>query len=197
MLTALVERIRREGRVLPGDLLKVDGFLNHRLEPELTMRMGEAFRERFATLGVDAVDLVVTAEVSGIAPAFATAVAFGVPLVYARKNRPATMPGAVLRADAPSRTKGGTTPLFIAPDVLGPGDRALLIDDFLATGLTIGALAELIHRAGARLTGVGVVIEKSFQGGRAELDSLDVPIVALAIVDALDATRGLLDVREG
>ena len=196
-MRSLVERIRAEGRVLPGDLLKVDGFLNHRLEPELTLEMGRAFRERFEALGTGPVDVVVTAEVSGIAPGLTTALAYHVPLVYARKKRPATMPGPVLRADAPSRTKGGTTPLIVAPEALGAGDRALLIDDFLATGLTIAALADLIVAAGARLTGVGVVIEKTFQGGRARLAHLDAPVVALAAVDALDATAGRLDVREG
>ena len=196
-MKALVDRIRAEGRVLPGDLLKVDGFLNHRLDPGLTLAMGRAFRERFEALGVGPVDVVVTAEVSGIGPAFAVGVAYGVPVVYARKKRPATMPGSVLQAEAPSRTKGGTTPLIVSPEVLGAGDRALLIDDFLATGLTTAALADLVVASGARLTGVGVVIEKTFQGGRARLAHLDAPVVALAAVDALDAELGRLDVREG
>lgn len=196
-MKALVERIRAEGRVLPGDLLKVDGFLNHRLDPELTLAMGRAFRERFDALGAGPIDVVVTAEVSGIAPALATGLALDVPVIYARKARPATMPGTVLRADAPSRTKGGTTPLIVSPEALGAGDRALLIDDFLATGLTIAALADLILAAGARLIGVGVVIEKTFQGGRARLAHLGAPVVALAAVDALEADGGRLDVREG
>lgn len=196
-MISLVERIRSEGRVLPGDLLKVDGFLNHRLDPDFTLAMGRAFRERFSALGVGPVDVVVTAEVSGIAPAFATGLAYGAAVVYARKKRPATMPGPVLRADAPSRTKGGTTPLIVSPEVLGAGDRVLLIDDFLATGLTVAALADLITASGARLSGIGVVIEKTFQGGRERLAHLDAPVVALAAVDALDAATGRLDVREG
>lgn len=193
----LVERIRREGRVLPGGYLKVDGFLNHRLDPPLTLAMGRAFRERFDALGVGAVDLIVTAEVSGIGPAFATGVAYGAPVVYARKKRPVTMPGTVLEAHAPSRTKGGTTPLIVSPEVLGAGDRVLLIDDFLASGLTIAALAGLISGVGARLVGVGVVIEKTFQGGRAQLAGVDAPLVALAAVDALDEASGRVDAREG
>ncbi len=196
-MTELVERIRREGRVLPGGFLKVDGFLNHRLEPGLTLAMGRAFRERFDALGAGPVDLVVTAEVSGIGPALATAAAYDAPLVYARKKRPATMPGAVLEAHAPSRTKGGTTPLIVSPEVLGAGDRVLLIDDFLASGLTIAALAGLIRGAAARLVGIGVVIEKTFQGGRARLHDVDAPVVALAAVDALDEELGSVEVREG
>jgi xanthine phosphoribosyltransferase len=196
-VTELVERIRREGRVLPGGFLKVDGFLNHRLDPALTMAMGRSFHRRFETLGVEGVDTIVTAETSGIGPALATGVAYDAAVVYARKQRPATMPGAVLEAQAPSRTKGGTTPLIVSPEVLGAGDRVLLIDDFLASGSTIAALAGLIRRAGARLLGVGVVIEKTFQGGRARLAETGVPVVALAAVDALDEASGRVDAREG
>ena len=196
-MNTLVERIRREGRVLPGGFLKVDGFLNHRLEPALTFEMGRAFRARFEALGVETIDLVVTAETSGIAPALATAAAYDAPMVYARKKRPATMPGPVLEAHAPSRTKGGTTPLYVSPDVLGAGDRVLLIDDFLASGLTIRALAGLVFEAGARLLGVGVVIEKTFQEGRSRLVDTGAPVVALAAVDAMDEASGRVTAREG
>lgn len=193
----LVARIRAEGRVLPGDLLKVDGFLNHRLEPSLTLAMGRALQERFAADGVARVDTIVTAEVSGIAPALAAGIAFDAPVIYARKTRPATLIGPVLRAEAPSRTKGGVTPLVVSPDALRRDADVLLVDDFLASGRTIAALAELVLAAGARLVGIGVVIEKTFEGGRERLARFDVPVVALAAVDALDATTGRLDVREG
>lgn len=196
-MTELVGRIRREGRVLPGGFLKVDGFLNHRLDPDLTMAMGRAFRARFEAQGAHDVDVVITPEVSGIGPALATGVAYGAPVVYARKKRPATMPGPVLEAHAPSRTKGGTTPLLVSPEVLRAGDRTLLIDDFLASGRTIAALAGLVQRAGARLLGVGVVIEKTFQGGRARLAETGVPVEALAAVDELDETRPRVEAREG
>lgn len=194
-MQALIERIRREGRVLSGGFLKVDGFLNHQLDPELTLTMGEAFRERFAELGVARPDRILTAEASGIAPALAAGVAWRAPVVYARKRRPATMPGPVLEAHAPSRTQGGTTPLIVAPEALHAGDQVLIVDDFLATGLTIRALAGLVHEAGARLAGIGVVIEKPFQAGRSELASLEVPVVALAAVDGLP--EGRLEVRAG
>jgi xanthine phosphoribosyltransferase len=196
-VTELVGRIRREGRVLPGGFLKVDGFLNHRLDPDLTMAMGRAFRARFEARGAKDVGVVITPEVSGIGPALATGVAYGAQVVYARKKRPVTMPGPVLEARAPSRTKGGTTPLIVSPEVLGAGDRVLLIDDFLASGRTIAALAGLVQRAGARLLGVGVVIEKTFQGGRARLAEVGVPVEALAAVDELDETRPRVEAREG
>lgn len=181
----LRERILSEGRVLPGGILKVDGFLNHQLDPELTVRIGTSFREAFEVAGVDGVTRVVTAEVSGIAPGLATAMAYGVPLVYARKKRPVTMAAGVLEAVAPSRTKGGNTSLLISPEYLGAGERVLLIDDFLASGRTVMALAGLIARAGAELLGTGFVIEKSFEGGRELLAPLELPIVSLAVVTSL------------
>ena len=180
----LVARIAAEGRSLGRGILKVDGFVNHRLEPELTLEMGRAFAERFAAAGVSGVNKVVTAEVSGIAPALTTGMALGVPVVYARKKRPVTMADA-LEAHAPSRTKGGVTPLYLSPEYVGSGDKVLLIDDFLASGQTILALAELIARCGAELLGVGCVIEKTFEPGRAALSPLGVPVVSLAAVTHL------------
>ena len=184
-METLVKRIRSEGRNLGGGILKVDGFLNHRLEPALTLEMGRALAARFTEAGVTDVNKVVTAEVSGIAPALATGIALGVPVVYARKKRPVTMADA-LEARAPSRTKGGVTSLYLSPEYVGAGDRVLLIDDFLASGKTILALAELAGRCGAELLGVGCVIEKTFQAGREALKSLNVPVVSLAAVTSLE-----------
>jgi xanthine phosphoribosyltransferase len=181
-METLVQRIRSEGRNLGGGILKVDGFLNHRLEPALTLEMGRAFAAHFGGAGVNK---IVTAEVSGIAPALATGIALGVPVVYARKKRPVTMADA-LEAHAPSRTKGGVTPLYLSPEYVGAGDRVLLIDDFLASGRTILALAELVGRCGAELLGVGCVIEKTFQAGREALTDLKVPVVSLAAVTSLE-----------
>lgn len=181
-METLVKRIRSEGRNLGGGILKVDGFLNHRLEPALTLEMGRAFAAHFGETGVNK---IVTAEVSGIAPALATGIALGVPVVYARKKRPVTMADA-LEAHAPSRTKGGVTPLYLSPEYVGAGDRVLLIDDFLASGRTILALAELVGRCGAELLGVGCVVEKTFQPGREALKNLNVPVVSLAAVTSLE-----------
>ena len=118
-------------------------------------------------------------------PRLATGVALGVPVVYARKKRPVTMPDA-LSASAPSRTKGGVTPLYLSPEYVTAADRVLLIDDFLASGETILALAELIRRCRAELLGVGCVVEKTFQGGRDALSDLGVPVVSLAAVTSLN-----------
>lgn len=185
----LRERILAEGRVLPGGILKVDGFLNHQLEPQLTLAMGREFRRRFEASGVKGVTRVLTAEVSGIAPGLSAAIAFDVPLVYARKKRPLTMATGALEASAPSHTKGGITSLLVSPEYLGSGERVLLIDDFLASGHTIKAMASLVEQAGATLLGAGFVIEKSFQGGRELLEPLRVPVVSLAVVTALSEER--------
>lgn len=182
----LVERIHNEGCNLGRGILKVDGFINHQLDPQLTMGMGKAFAEHFAAAGVTGITKIVTAEVSGIAPALTTGIVLDVPVVYARKSRPVTMKDGAYSATAPSHTKGGNVELIVSPEYLRADDRVLLIDDFLATGLTIGALAQLIAQCGATLCGIGCIVEKSFEAGRQQLAHLNVPIVSLAIVDSME-----------
>jgi len=184
-MKALIERIRAEGVHIGQGIIKVDGFINHQIDPALTTEAGREFARRFAEAGVTGVNKVITAEVSGIAPALATAQVLGVSLVYARKHRPITMPDACYRAEAPSHTKGGVVQLMISPEYLKPSDRVLLIDDFLAQGYTIEALVQLIQQSGAKLCGIGCVIEKTFEHGRERLIGLDVPIISLAKIDLL------------
>ncbi|MEZ4662994.1 MAG: xanthine phosphoribosyltransferase [Caldilineaceae bacterium] len=193
----LVERIRSEGKNLGRGILKVDGFINHQLDPALTANMGRAFVERFAQAGVTNITKIVTAEVSGIAPALATGMALGAPVVYARKKRPITMQSSVYRAEAPSHTKGGIVELIISPEYLHPSDRVLLIDDFLASGQTIAALARLIAQCGATLCGIGCVIEKSFEGGRALLSDLHIPIICLATIESMEGDAIVVSGEEG
>lgn len=185
-MQALIERIEREGRNLGRGILKVDGFVNHQLDPALTMEMGQEFARRFAASGVSGITKIITAEVSGIAPALTTGIALGVPVVYARKTRPITMAQGIYRAEAPSHTKGGVVELIVSPEYLSSDDRVLLIDDFLATGKTIAALAGLIAQCNATLCGIGCIIEKTFEGGRDLLTALNVPIVALAVIESMD-----------
>ncbi len=182
----LIERIQREGRNLGRGILKLDGFINHQLDPSLTLAMGKEFARRFAAAGVTGITKIITAEVSGIAPALTTGIALGVPVVYARKTQPITMASGVFKASAPSHTKGGVVELIISPEYLRPEDRVLLIDDFLASGQTIAALAELIAQCGATLCGIGCIVEKSFEGGRALLTPLGVPIVSLAVIESME-----------
>lgn len=185
-MEALVERIRKEGKNLGNGILKVDGFINHQLYPKLTLEMGKQFAQQFTDAGATPITKIITAEVSGIAPALTTGIALDVPVVYARKKRPITMMDGVFRAEAPSHTKGGIVELIVSPEYLLPTDRVLLIDDFLATGKTIAALATLIAQCGAKLCGIGCVIEKTFEGGREQLAHLDVPIITLAAIESMD-----------
>lgn len=183
-MQALKERILREGRNLGHGILKVDGFINHQVDPTLMMEAGRELAARFANVGATK---VLTAEISGIAPALTTALALGVPLVYARKTKPVTMTDPVYVEAAPSHTKGISVFLMCSPEFLGPGDRILIIDDFLASGQTISALVRLVRHAGAELVGIGALIEKVFEGGRADLERLGVPLHALVtITDMLD-----------
>ncbi len=188
-MEALKARIMREGRNLGHGILKVDGFINHQIDPLLMNDCGRELARRFKRAGATK---VLTAEISGIAPALSTAQHLGVPVVYARKTRPITMPDQVLLTVAPSHTKGQAVELIVSPEYLAAGERVLIVDDFLATGLTILALARLAQAAGATLVGVGVVIEKAFEGGRTALHSLGVPIEALAIVT--DMSDGKIEI---
>ncbi len=185
----LKRRILMEGRNLGRGILKVDSFLNHQVDPAL---IDECGRELARRLAHTAASKVLTAEISGIAPAVATALHLGVPVVYARRSRPVTMPDQVLLTVAPSHTRGHRIELIISPEYLGPSDRVLIVDDFLATGQTILGLARLTQAAGARLVGIGAVIEKAFEGGREALGPLGIPIVSLAVVTDMSDGRIVL-----
>ena len=186
-MQALIDRIRAEGIHLGGGILKVDSLINHQLDPALMAGMGRAFAERFAGTPVDR---ILTAEISGIAPALMTGIEMGVPVVYARKKKPITMAGPVFLETAPSHTKGGETLLLVSAEFLHAGENVLIIDDFLATGQTLLALARIVSSAQANLAGVGVVVEKTFEGGRAAmLAKYDVPIHALATISAMEGDR--------
>ncbi len=182
----LKERIRRDGRHLGRGILKVDSFLTHQVDLALMQRAGQQMAQLFAAAGATK---VLTAEISGIAPAAFTAAALGIPMIYARKVRPVTMPDAVYEEKAPSHTKGTMVSLIVSPEFLGPCDRVLIIDDFLATGQTIAALARIVQASGARLVGIGSCIEKRFEGGRALLQPLNVPIHALALIEKLEGDK--------
>jgi len=184
----LVERIRAEGRNLGGGILKIDSFLNHQLDPALMAGMGKALAEAFRHIKIDR---ILTAEISGIAPAMMAGLELGVPVVYARKKRPITMSGPIYLETAPSHTKGGTIELLVSGEFLRPSESVLIIDDFLATGETLKALARMVEAAQAQLVGVGVVVEKTFEGGRQALidAGYNVPIVSLATITSMEGVR--------
>jgi xanthine phosphoribosyltransferase len=179
----LIELIRREGRNLGNGILKVDGFINHQVDPALMDACGKELAARFATLGATK---VLTAEISGIAPALMTARYLGLPVVYARKTKPITMPDQVFLTLAPSHTKGRMVELIVSPEYLAGHEKILIIDDFLASGATIMGLVRLAQTAGARVVGVGTLIEKVFEGGRALLKPLGVPVESLVCITSMD-----------
>lgn len=182
----LKKRILTEGKNLGRGILKIDSLLNHQLDPPLMVAMGEEIARRFADANVTR---IITAEVSGIAPALTAGLALGVPVVYARKHKPITMMEPVLIETAPSHTKGGEVLLMVSPEFLEDKDRVLLIDDFLATGKTIAALCRIVQNAGATLVGIACVVEKTFEGGRDALADFDVPIESLATIVSMDNGR--------
>ncbi|MBE0408470.1 MAG: xanthine phosphoribosyltransferase [Anaerolineales bacterium] len=182
----LKERILREGKNLGDGILKVDGFINHQVDPFLMDACGQEFARRFNNIGVTK---VLTAEISGIAPAVTTALHMGLPVVYARKHKPITMPDQVFLTLTPSHTKGRIVELIISPEYLAGGERVLIIDDFLATGATILGLVRLAQTAGAKIVGIGTLIEKTFEGGRDLLAPLGVPIESLARIEAMEGDR--------
>lgn len=181
----LKQRIAEEGLNLGNGILKIDSLLNHQLDPMLMVKMGQEFAQHFTGISVDR---ILTAEISGIAPALMTGIELEVPVVYARKKQPITMRGTIYTEAAPSHTKGGMVNLLVSGEFLKAGENVLIIDDFLASGETLKALGRLVQAAGANLVGVGVVVEKSFEHGRDALREagFEMPIHALATISSME-----------
>ena len=185
-MKSLKERILAEGQNLGSGILKIDSILNHQIYPDLMMEMGREMAARFSGMKIDR---ILTAEISGIAPALATGVVLGVPVVYARKTKPITMSGPVFLETAPSHTKGGEVNLLVSSEFLHAGENVLIIDDFLASGKTLLALARMVKSAKANIVGVGVVVEKTFEGGRGlmlQAGYTDIPIEALVLITSME-----------
>lgn len=161
-MEALKQRILEEGIVISDQVLKLDGLLNHQVDPELTMQMGKEFAARFREEGVTR---VITVESSGIPAAFATAYELGVPLVFARRKKTLLADPDALCERVPSFTKGIVTDILISKQYISENDRILFIDDIIANGDAARGVVKIIQRSGAELVGVGIVVEKSFQAG--------------------------------
>lgn len=179
----LEERIKKDGRVLGKDVLKVDSFLNHQIDPMLMERMGEEFYEHFKDAGINK---ILTVESSGIAPAVMTGLKFQVPVVFARKHKSVTLSDDLYSSEVYSFTKKTSNHISIAKKYLSSGDKVLIIDDFLANGQAVNGLNTIIDAAGAQLAGIGIVIEKSFQKGRQMIDKSGTPIYSLARITAFE-----------
>ncbi len=180
----LKNAIVEQGAVLGGGILKVDSFLNHQVDPYLMNQVGLFIADQFSCMRIDK---VFTAESSGIAPALAAAMRLEVPMIFARKKKPITMLEAASES-APSHTKGGTVNLYVSTEFLKPYEHVLIVDDFLASGLTIAALGRIIVKSGCELVGIAAVIEKTFEGGRDFLkERFSVPILSVVEIESLDS----------
>lgn len=179
----LKERILTEGKVLPGDIIKVDGFLNHRVDCALMARIADEFAKVF---DIDNVDLLLTAEASGIALTAICALRFGKPMVYAKKAKSDNIEGGLFTSEIFSYTYKKKVTLLVSKDWIQPGTRVLVIDDFLARGEALRGLCDIVKQAGAELVGIGCAIEKGFQGGGDRLRAAGVNLHSLAILDSAE-----------
>lgn len=179
----LQDRIRAEGRVLPGNIIKVDGFLNHRVDTALMRDMAKEFKSLFDLTGLTA---VLTVEASGIALATLCAEEFGVPLVFAKKAKSDNIEGGLYKSDIYSYTYKKHVTLIVASQWLSASDKVFIVDDFLANGEALRGLVEIVEEAGAELLGIGVAIEKGFQPGGQRLRDAGIHLESLAIIEQAD-----------
>ena len=192
MMKSLEEKILTEGRAIGNEIVKVDGFLNHQLDVRFLDEIGREFARRFADVKIDR---ILTVEASGIAVATAAAPHFGYPpVVFAKKAAPNTMTEGFYEAEARSFTKGTVSRLCVSEKYLRPGENVLILDDFLAYGEASLALADLIRRAGGNVAGVGIVIEKGFQGGADKLREHGIRVESLAVIARIE--DGVITFRE-
>ncbi|MGI5919918.1 MAG: xanthine phosphoribosyltransferase [Christensenellales bacterium] len=179
----LKERIRRDGKVKDGNIIKVDGFLNHQIDINLLEEIGKEFRRIFDG---ENITKVITIEASGIAVACLTAMYFNVPVVFAKKSESKNIDGEVYRSKVTSYTRGRDYTVILEKKYLTPDDRILIIDDILATGKAQRGLLGISKQAGAYVAGIGVVIEKGFQGGGDQLRAEGYNVQSLAIIDSME-----------
>ena len=189
----LEERILRDGVVKPGNVLKVDSFLNHQMDIALLDEIGKEFHRRFADKKVTK---VLTIEASGIAIAYPVARAFGVPLVFAKKSKSINIEGEMFVAEVESFTHKNKNQVIVSKKFLSPEDKVLVIDDFLANGCALQGLISIVESAEAEVVGLGIAIEKGFQDGGYRIRNLGYKLESLAIVDAMDPETGHITFRE-
>lgn len=189
----LEERIQKDGVVKPGNVLKVDSFLNHQMDIELMDRMGEEFHRRFSDKKVTK---VLTIEASGIAIACSVARCFGVPVVFAKKSQSINLDGDMYVAEVESFTHKNKNNIIVSKKYITPEDHVLIIDDFLANGCALQGLISITENAGATVEGLGIAIEKGFQIGGRVIRNLGYRLESLAIVESMDAESGEIVFRK-
>lgn len=182
-MNVLEERICREGRILPGNIVKVDGFLNHQIDTALMGELADEFARRF---DLSKVTKILTAEASGIAMSAICAYRWGLPMVFAKKAKSDNIEGGLLQSRIMSYTYKKQVTLIAAKDWLKPEDKILILDDFMALGEAIRGLIDLVKQSGAELVGIGIAVEKGFQHGGDGLRQEGYPIESLAIIDGAD-----------
>ena len=188
----LEERIIKDGIVKPGNVLKVDSFLNHQMDIQLMEEIGREFKRRFADKNITK---VMTIEASGIGIACFVAKEFGVPMVFAKKSKSVNISGDVYVAEVESFTHKNTNQVIVSKMFLNNDDHLLIIDDFLANGCALKGLIAIANAAGASVEGLGIVIEKGFQDGGRMIREMGYDLESLAIVDAMDAENGTFTFR--
>lgn len=189
----LKDRIRKDGKIKEGNVLKVDSFLNHQMDVKLFQKIGKEFKRRFAD---EEITKILTIEASGIGIACVAAEVFDVPVVFAKKTQTKNIAGDVYTTKVESFTHGRVYDIIVSKEFLGKGDKVLLIDDFLANGKALEGLAELVTKSGAELVGAGVVIEKGFQVGGDIIRSKGIHLESLAIVESMDEKTGEVVFRD-
>ena len=188
----LKDRIRKDGKIKSGDVLKVDSFLNHQMDIKLFEEIGKEFKRRFSDVSINK---ILTIEASGIGIACIVAQYFDVPVVFAKKSKTKNIAGDVYTTKVESFTHGKVYDIMVAKEFLGAGDKVLLIDDFLANGKAIEGLAAVVKDSGAELVGAGIVIEKGFQPGGDRLRADGIRVESLAIVESMDEKTGSIRFR--
>lgn len=189
----LKQKILDEGEVFEGNILKVDGFLNHRIDVPFMRQVGAEFHRLFKDEGVNK---ILTIEASGIAIGALVAQEFECPLVFAKKTKTKNIAGEVYTSKVESFTHGTTYDIIVSKRFLDKNDRVLIVDDFLAVGNALNGLISLVNESGAELAGCGVVIEKGFQHGGDKLREQGIKVESLAIVESMDAAEGKVFFRE-
>ena len=189
----LKDRIRKDGKIKAGNVLKVDSFLNHQMDTDLFVEIGKEFKRRFADCEINK---ILTIEASGIGIACVVAQQFHVPVVFAKKTKTKNIAGDVYTSKVESYTHGRVYDIIVSKEFLGKGDKVLLIDDFLANGKALEGLAALVEASGAELVGAGIVIEKGFQVGGDLIRSEGIRLESLAIVDSMDEETGTIVFRD-